>query len=351
MADRYVDMPLVDRREVLDFVASTSGRPAYLFEKDIWVVWSLETLFGGPLGAHLVFKGGTSLSKAYGVIRRFSEDVDLTYDIRALAPELVHGHPHALPPNRSQEKKWTKLVREALSAWTHGTAAPALARALHVVEPDGEVVTEDGGLLIRYVALKDGAGYGKPEVKLEFGGRSTGEPSAAMPVRCDAACHVPSVEFPTARPRVMRAERTFWEKATAAHVFCAQRRVRGEAFARHWHDLARLGEAGVAASALEDREIATGVAAHKALFFREKDALGNWVDYHGAVSGGLRLVPDGDALSALADDYERMVDSGWLLDDAEPFDVLIDACQAIEDRANGQDRINALDGQRSGDAA
>lgn len=335
MGERYVDMALVDRREVLDFAASASGRPAYLLEKDVWVVWSLETLFGGPLGAHLVFKGGTSLSKAYGVIRRFSEDVDLTYDIRALAPELVRGHPGALPPNRSQEKKWTKLVREALGRWTHDTAAPALARALHVVEPDGEVTIEDGGLFIRYVALKGGAGYGRSEVKLDFGGRSTGEPSAAMPVRCDAALHVPGVDFPTAEPRVLQVERTFWEKATAAHVFCAQRRVRGEGFARHWHDLARLDAAGVVGRALRDRELAAGVATHKARFFREKDALGNWVDYHAAVSGGLRLVPDGDALSALADDYQRMVESRWLLDDAEPFDVLIDACQAIEDRANG----------------
>ena len=67
-----------------------------------------------------------------------------------------------------------------------------------------------------------------------------------MQIRCDAADHVPGVEFPTAKPRVLQAERTFWEKATAMHVFCAQRRVRGEGFARHWHDLARLDEAGVA---------------------------------------------------------------------------------------------------------
>lgn len=144
------------------------------------------------------------------------------------------------------------------------------------------------------------------------------------------------VEFPTAKPRVLQAERTFWEKATAAHVFCTQQRVRGEGFARHWHDLARLDDAGVAASALTDRKVAEGVAAHKAMFFREKDAAGNWVDYAAAVAGGLRLVPAGDALLALADDYARMVEDGWLLNDAESFDALIDACHAIEDRANGR---------------
>ena len=98
----------------------------------------------------------------------------------------------------------------------------------------------------------------------------------------------------------------------------------------------RLDDVGVVASALADRGIAEEVAAHKATFFRAKDASGNWVDYGAAVTGGLRLVPAGDALSALADDYARMVEGGWLLDEAEPFDVLMDACRAIEDRANGR---------------
>ena len=336
MAERYLGLARIDRREVLDLAASASGRPAYLLEKDVWVVWSLEMLFAGPLGAPLVFKGGTSLSKAYGAIRRFSEDVDLTYDIRALAPELVRDRPDALPPNRSQERKWTRTVREALNAWTHDVAQPALEGALRAVEPDGRVKVKDGDVFIRYVALDEGTSYRRPEVKLEFGGRATGEPSAVMPVRCDAADHVQGVEFPTATPRVLQAERTFWEKATAAHVFCAQRRVRGEGFARHWHDLARLDDAGIAARALADRGIAEGVAAHKAAFFREKDASGDWVDYQAAVAGGLRLVPTGDALLALAEDYARMVEDRWLLDDAEPFDALIDACQAIEDQANGR---------------
>ena len=336
MAERYLDLARIDRREVLDLAASASGRPAYLLEKDVWVVWSLEMPFAGPLGAPLVFKGGTSLSKAYGAIRRFSEDVDLTYDIRALAPELVRDRPDALPPNRSQERKWTKTMREALNAWTRDVAQPALEGALRAVEPDGRVKVKDSDVFIRYVALDAGTSYRRPEVKLEFGGRATGEPSAVMPVRCDAADHVQGVEFPTATPRVLQAERTFWEKATAAHVFCAQRRVRGEGFARHWHDLARLDDAGIAARALADRGIAEGVAAHKAAFFREKGASGDWVDYQAAVAGGLRLVPTGDALLALAEDYARMVEDRWLLDDAEPFDALIDACQAIEDQANGR---------------
>ena len=275
------------------------------------------------------------MSKAYGAIRRFSEDVDLTYDIRALAPELVRDRPDALPPNRSQERKWTKTVREALNAWTRDVAQPALEGALRAVEPDGRVKVKDSDVFIRYVALDEGTSYRRPEVKLEFGGRATGEPSAVMPVRCDAADHVQGVEFPTATPRVLQAERTFWEKATAAHVFCAQRRVRGEGFARHWHDLARLDDAVSRRARWRTAESRTGLPRQGGVLPRE-GRLGRLVDYQAAVAGGLRLVPTGDAHLALAEDYARMVEDRWLLDDAEPFDALIDACQAIEDQANGR---------------
>ena len=89
MAEAFLTLSADDRREALAVAADRSGRPLHLLEKDVWVVWTLATLFGSDLGEHLVFKGGTSLSKAYYVIQRFSEDVDLTYDIRSIAPDLV----------------------------------------------------------------------------------------------------------------------------------------------------------------------------------------------------------------------------------------------------------------------
>lgn len=89
MAEAFFTLSAEDRREALRVAADRSGRPLHLLEKDIWVVWALQTLFGSVVGEHLVFKGGTSLSKAYGVIQRFSEDVDLTYDIRRLVHDLV----------------------------------------------------------------------------------------------------------------------------------------------------------------------------------------------------------------------------------------------------------------------
>ena len=98
MAELFLHLSEGDRKDALEVAASKLGRPAHLLEKDIWVVWALRTLFEAPIGEHLVFKGGTSLSKAYRAIRRFSEDVDVTYDIRAIAPDLVGEAEKPIPP-------------------------------------------------------------------------------------------------------------------------------------------------------------------------------------------------------------------------------------------------------------
>lgn len=334
MADAFLRLPAEDRLEALSVAADRSGRPAHLLEKDSWVVWALATLYGSSLGEHLVFKGGTSLSKAYGVIRRFSEDVDLTYDIRALGPDLVGDNGEALPKTRSEEKRWTRAVRERLPQWVREAVQPVIAEALAGEFLPAVIRVEGEKLYIDFQATTAGSGYVSPSVMLEFGARSTGEPASPRDVACDAAGLVDGVIFPIARPRVMHAERRFWEKATAIHVFCLQERLRGDRFARHWHDLVRLDEAGFAVAACADRELAKAVARHKAMFFAEKAADRSLIDYASAVNGGLQLVPAGDGAKALADDYARMVDDGLLLDEAEPFEVLMERCADITARAN-----------------
>lgn len=334
MADAFLLLPVADRREALSVAADQSGRPVHLLEKDVWVVWALATLYGSALGEHLVFKGGTSLSKAYGVIRRFSEDVDLTYDIRALASDLVDGNGEALPKTRSEQKRWSSEVRKRLPLWVAGAAQPVIEDALAAQELVATIRVEGEKLFIDYEATAAGSGYVAPSVMLEFGARSTGEPASLRDIACDASGLVEGVVFPTARPRVMHAERTFWEKATAIHVFCVQERLRSDRFARHWHDVLRLDEAGFAEAAFADRELANAVARHKGMFFAERAADRSPIDYVAAVNGGLRLVPGGDASKALQEDYGRMVEDGLLLDDAEPFEALMARCADIAARAN-----------------
>jgi hypothetical protein len=118
-------------------------------------------------------------------------------------------------------------------------------------------------------------------------------------------------------------------------VFCEQEEFRGgERFARHWHDLSRLGKAGIANRAIADRVLALAVARHKAVFFPEKRSGGRIIDYAAVVSGALRLVPHERALAGLSVDYARMIEGGLLFDEAEPFDELMDQCRELQDRAN-----------------
>lgn len=326
-----------ERREALTVAAGASGRPIHLLEKDTWVVWSLRHLFGSAYAGHLVFKGGTSLSKAYGVIRRFSEDVDLTYDIRAIAGDLIGESGSPLPPSKSQEKKWTKEIRARLAEWLSKEIMPPLSEALKMQGLPAIAKADGERILIEYEALATGTGYVRPTVALEFGARSTGEPSELRNVVCDAAEHLRDVQFPTAKPMVMRAERTFWEKATAIHVFCAQGVFRGgDRFSRHWHDVTRLDTAGFADAAIADKALGKAVADHKSMFFAEKDTHDNAIDYHAAVSGSLRLVPENGALATLAKDYGHMIEDGLLLDDAELFDALLARCRMIQDKANAK---------------
>ncbi len=328
-------MPPDEQRDALLVAAGLSGRPAHLLEKDVWVVQLLETLFATHYGGNLTFKGGTSLSKAYNAIRRFSEDIDITYDIRAIIPDLVaDAGEEALPPTRSREKKWSRQVKRQLGTWVADEMLPTIERGLLEAGLPTRLRADNDKLIVAYEPLFPDYGFVRPEVLLEFGARSTGEPRDKRSVECDAARYIPDVDFPSARPWVMSVDRTFWEKATAIHVFCRQRRSRAQRLSRHWNDIVRLDDAGYADRALSNRREALSVAKHKQMFFREKDTDGNWIDYEAAVSGSLRLVPEGNAYTALQTDYDRMVNDGILLDDEEGFDELMRRCAELEDKAN-----------------
>jgi len=129
VAEYFFDLRKNEQYEALEFSREQIGRPAHLLEKDVWVVWTLRALFSSQLADDLTFKGGTSLSKAYRVIDRFSEDIDLTYDIRKLIPDLVSDGGF-LPPNRSQSNKWSAAVRRALPDWITANVIPVIEKNL-----------------------------------------------------------------------------------------------------------------------------------------------------------------------------------------------------------------------------
>lgn len=273
-SQRFFELQKKDQQEALLVAASSLGRPAHLLEKDIWVVWALRALFKSPFEKHLVFKGGTSLSKVHCAIDRFSEDIDVTYDIRQLIPDVVGEMSSGLPRSNAQANKWTKAVRERLPVWVLEAVQPLLQQRIEEDQVSASVRSDGDKLHIEYEPSHEGTGYVQATVLLEFGARSTGEPADLQDVHCDIAPTLGDLEFPTARPRVMRPERTFWEKATAAHVYCHQGTFRGgHRYARHWYDLHCLNFCGIAKDAVKDRDIANQVAAHKQLFLGRRHRL------------------------------------------------------------------------------
>lgn len=340
MAEYFFDLSKNEQYEAFEFSREQIGRPAHLLEKDVWVVWTLRALFASQLADDLTFKGGTSLSKAYRVIDRFSEDIDLTYDIRKLIPELIPDGGF-LPPSRSQSNKWSAAVRRALPHWITANVIPVIEKSLAEDGLEGVTLALTGKdldtVLLTYPALTGGGtGYVAPAVRLEFGGRATGEPHTAMAVQCDMDGRLDGISFPRATPVVMSLARTFWEKATAVHVYCAQGRVRGERYSRHWHDLMSIANSAGFDSVLADVGVASLVAQHKAWFYPEKDGDGRGIDYGPAVAGGLCLVPKDEARDSLASDYLAMIDDSVLISGDVAFDELMARCQRIQDMVNAR---------------
>ena len=166
-----------DRRDALEVAAGLSGRRPHLLEKDIWVVQTLGALVETSFGADLTFKGGTSLSKAYSVIRRFSEDLDITYDIRAIAPDLVDDREdEAIPATRSQERRWTREIRRKLPVWVAGHALRAIEANFAEAGVSACLQAEGDHILVAYEPLFSDYDFVRPAVLVEFDARSTGEP-------------------------------------------------------------------------------------------------------------------------------------------------------------------------------
>lgn len=336
MAESWFSLSRTDQVEALEFASARTGRPAHLLEKDIWVVWVLSAIYESHLASKLTFKGGTSLSKVYKIIDRFSEDIDLTYDIRELVPDFLdRGNP--TPRSASQQKKVSGAVRRLLPDWIEGIVEPIISAALKKsglsagLTLDGK---ERDKLILDYPAVKAGTGYSAPNILLEFGARATGEPHHFQAVTCDISYEIESIIFPMARPLVMAAERTFWEKATAAHVYCLQGRLRGDRYSRHWYDLAAIAKTPYFTMACADHALAQAVAEHKSIFFIEKDAMGARIDYFSAANGQLKLIPTGESRIALENDYSAMLKDGLLALNQSSFSELMDECRAIEVKIN-----------------
>ena len=333
MAEAFLALNDRDRRDILETVAARSGRPAVILEKDIWICWVLQILFSIPDHHPMAFKGGTSLSKVYGIIDRFSEDVDITLDYRAFGDPF---DPFAPGVSRSQIRRFSKRLKSFVTAYTRGVVGPALKAAAEGLATSGRhgVRISDNGESVWFAypsTVENRVGYLASEVFLEFGGRNVIDPNEQHEVAPEIAALTNDLDYPAATVTVLSPARTFWEKATLIHVECHRRRLSHgpERLSRHWFDLAFLARHHTGRTALSDRALLEDVVRHKTVFF---DA--GYANYDHCLDGRLRLIPDEDQLARLKIDYEAMRTAGIVRDNALEFDALIESIRDVETEVN-----------------
>ena len=339
----FVQLPHREQRDVFEAAASRLDTLPSHVEKDFWVCLVLDLVFGGLPESHpcRFFKGGTSLSKAFGLIERFSEDIDLVLDRHDLG---FAGNRDPFPPTDITNRKRRSLLEELrsrCSSYVGGELQTALTRlAAEVAEgvsvsldPDD---TDLQTLLIAYPTLYPrGQSYVSPTVKIEAGARSATEPNVLRRITPFIALELGDMALESGEIRVISGARTYWEKLLILHgCYCGfrdQKRLPQDKdrISRHYYDAAKLTASDVGASALARRDILDSVRNHNLAAFRQA-----WKRFEEAVPGSLKLVPDGELRTVIERDYRAM--GSMILGDAPDFEWIMNQLGSVEERINGR---------------
>ncbi len=308
--------------------ANKTGLPVQAVEKDLWVTVVLQIVFTLPVANHLVFKGGTSLSKVWKVIHRFSEDIDLAID------PSIWGFEGDLT------KKQIKRLRKASSLFVRDELCLSLKEAVTEIGmekwlqveagPDGEgdgTYPEPRVIHIRYKSLFDeDLPYLHSEVKLEVGARSLLEPTAEAAVTSvledtlPISTTVKQVMIPTAL-----AEKTFLEKAFLLHeLFSSQSPREADRKSRHLYDLVQMMCTDIATQAVANDELWNTIHHHRELFTSMSG-----VDYTPDIRKRIRLLPPDDVIDDWYNDYKDM-QSSMIYGEKPTFEELMRKIKELE---------------------
>jgi hypothetical protein len=319
-----------ERRELFAETAARKGMTPVIVEKDFWVCWTLGRLFVHPdLSRLLMFKGGTSLSKVFNLIERFSEDIDLILDWRVVVGE---DDPLAARTKNKQEELNKTIDAKAVDY----IGDELLAMVAQAVDPicRCELAADDlHALNVLYPAAFSDA-YLRPEVRLEVGPLAAWMPYDSYQIRPYAAEAFPKL-FKQADcvVQAIRAERTFWEKATILHHEANRPESSPQPlrYSRHYYDLAMMADSPVKNAALADLALLEDVVAFKQRFYPR-----GWALYDQAKPGTFRLVPEGHVLAAVEKDYVQM--RNMIFGRYPGFSEIMETLRALEAEINGLHR-------------
>ena len=336
--DKFVLLTHKDKRAYFEVAAANMSIMPQLVEKDFWVCWVLKILFSLPeIGTHLTFKGGTSLSKCYNVIKRFSEDIDISIERPFLSKT------HAIEPdkeksNKENQKRLKELqlvCRTKIDEMILPRLKQAIAKVLFDSEEwkveldpddaDGQTVL----FIFPHAMMSHAESYVRSSVKIEFGARADHWPVETATI-VPYIVNVPGEQFiEGASVRVLAAERTFWEKATILHMiyhYPSEKNVPLR-MSRHYHDIYAMADSPIYKRALESISLLKHVADHKTLFFKA-----NWAHYDEAKPGTLRLVPRDNQVSQLKNDYRQM--QQMFFEEPPSFERIIERLRGTEEQIN-----------------
>lgn len=338
--NRLASMTLAERRVIIAEGAERLQLNAVIVEKDFWVCWMLSLLFGrAEWREALVFKGGTALSKVFGIIRRFSEDIDLSVSPAALGISEFEVEQAA---SRRRRDDWMDKLEEACGKWVQQQLQPELQRAVDAVigpRPAGkswlefqtDAATHSPVLLFHYPSVvESGLPYIRRWVKLEFGSLTDQRPTDTHRVTSWLAEQLPSAfSQKDCEVVALELERAFWEKATILHAEHHRDLATPMPpnYSRHYADVAAMAARPEAERAIENEKLFERVVDWKSRFFAR-----SWARYDLAKPGTFRVLPPTERLSELRRDYEAMRD--MFLDPPLAFEKVCEKLSDLETRIN-----------------
>lgn len=327
----FLKLSYKEQAEIIATLAPQLKRDPQILEKDIWVCWVLQKLFDLPNSLPMVFKGGTSLSKVFNLIKRFSEDIDISIDYRAFNNDIK------LPIeklSKTAQKKFSEKLKTDLIAYVNDVIKPHFQK-ISQNELNNEIsisISEDGEKFrIHYPSSIYNITYISSSVLIEFGARNITEPKEYYQIKPDIAHLLPQLNFPTPNIPVLSPLQTFWEKTTLIHVECNRGELRknSDRLSRHWYDLVMLSNHHIGAEAILNRDLLCEVIHHKKIFFNTA-----YANYDACLTGNFKLLPNPEQLQELQQDYQKMVTSGMFYESPPSFSELIKKIKEIEYNIN-----------------
>ncbi|MGE0191719.1 MAG: nucleotidyl transferase AbiEii/AbiGii toxin family protein [Planctomycetota bacterium] len=321
------------RAELFQEAAARMNVDPRIVEKDFWVTWTLRRMFEeSPHAEHFLFKGGTTLSKVFRIIDRFSEDIDIAVHPDAFANDV--DVPRLEELSNSQRDKWLKARLQSCRMWIEEIVRTDLEWLFRgQLGDEGWKLTIDSrnpdALRFRFPrGLALDYGYIQDEIVLELGPHAEWIPRDDYHITSYAAEQLPT-GFATSQVvvRATTAERTFWEKATILHA--EAHRVGGmpPRYSRHYYDTVMLARSAYGPRALADVQLLERVVRYKATHYPSA-----WSSYETARPGTLCLAPAGERIEELARDYDSM--ELMFFGPRPPLAELVEALRSLESEIN-----------------